>query len=141
MRQGKQPRSLVNKLSHLMKDTKSSAKRALITKGSPQKVEMPQFNSNKSPQRGYKLMKSPEGKVTYAGGEDSNIINLRSTPKKDDPQLPTTIMETIEGVSGEVPKTSVLSDGEEDRLLTYDDEEELKKGESGMSSSEGEPDT
>ncbi len=49
LRQGKQPRSLVNKLSHLMKDTKSSAKRALITKGSPQKVEMPQFNSNKSP--------------------------------------------------------------------------------------------
>lgn len=70
----------MNKLSHLMKDTKSSAKRNLITKGSPQKVEMPQFNSNKSPQRGYKLMKSPEGKVTYAGGEDSNIINLRSTP-------------------------------------------------------------
>ena len=86
-------------------------------------------------------MKSPEGKVTYAGGEDSNIINLRSTPKKDEPELPTTIMETIEGVSGEVPKTSVLSDGEEDRLLTYDDEEELKKGESGMSSSEGEPET
>lgn len=50
-------------------------------------------------------------------------------------------METIEGVSGEVPKTSVLSEDEEDRLLTYDDEEELKKGESGMSSSEGEAET
>lgn len=41
-------------------------------------------------------------------------------------------METIEGVMGDV----LMSSSEEDRLLSYDDEEELKKGESGMNSSE-----
>ena len=49
-------------------------------------------------------------------------------------------MDTIEGVSGEVPKNqeTIASSDDNGQLLTYDDEQELKKGESGMSSGSSE---
>jgi hypothetical protein len=133
----------MNKFSHLMKETKSSAHRSAITTASPGKKArggMPQFASAQSPKKPSKepqVAKSPSSKVQFVGGstDSREIINLRSTPTKDDELLPEQIMETIEGVAGEVVMGST-----EDRVLGYpasfDGEEELKKGESGMASSD-----
>ena len=108
-----------------MKDTKNSAVRNSYNK-SPKKIEMPNFNSNKAPKRIQKSPPhgSPMGKVQYANNE-SSIINLRSTPKKEEVELPEAIMqETIEGVAGEVPKNqeTIASSDDNGQLLTYDDE-------------------
>lgn len=82
-----QPRHLMNKFSHLMKDTKSSINRTANLKPSPKKnerpkVSMPQFASNQSPKKAPKSPKgkSPSQKVQFADKDNQNIINLRSTP-------------------------------------------------------------
>lgn len=134
----------MNKFTHLMKDNKSAQSRTGLNKPSPKKTRagMPQYHSLNSPKKAPKSPKgrSPSQKVQFADpGDSNNIINLRSTPTKEDPDEiedpPEQIMETIEGVTGDI----VMSSSEEDRIVSYpafDDEVELKKGESGMNSSD-----
>lgn len=70
----------MNKFSHLMKETKSSAQRTAYTRPSPKKAGLAQFASNHSPR---KAPKSPKKSNLVQFGESNGIINLRSTPSKD----------------------------------------------------------